>query len=148
MPALIQIEALTNAVNIKADIESLQAVLFSDRNTFILTVQDIENQVNIVRESIQSVIEDLNTFYGIDGQPVILSLQKQANLLTQLGKKLLLTSPIIITYIVAEDFEPLCLISHKLYQDFTRTDDIMRLNPWIKNPNFIMQGETLRVFAT
>jgi len=148
MPALTQAEALMNAVNIKEDIESLQEVLFSDRNTFILTVQDIENQVNTIRESIQSIIEDLNIFYGIDGQPVILSLQKQANLLTQLGKKLLLTSPIIITYTVAEDFEPLCMIAHRLYQDFTRTDDIMRLNPWIKNPNFILQGETLQVFAT
>jgi len=39
------------------------------------------------------------------------------------------------------------LFAHWLYGDHTRAAELMRLNPGLRNPNFIAQGQALHGFA-
>ena len=41
----------------------------------------------------------------------------------------------------------LTLLAFHWYGDYTRSAELLRLNPSIKNPNFIATGEVLRAFA-
>lgn len=39
------------------------------------------------------------------------------------------------------------LLAHQLYGDYTRADELRRINPQVKNPNFIAKGQELLVYV-
>ncbi|KUY99304.1 hypothetical protein WS48_04580 [Burkholderia sp. RF7-non_BP1] len=41
----------------------------------------------------------------------------------------------------------LTLLAHLWYADYSRSAELLRLNPRIRNPNFIQRGDTVRGFA-
>lgn len=63
-----------------------------------------------------------------------------------LGAKVLETRPPLVEHVVETECNA-HLLAHKLYGDFTRAAEIVRLNPQIRNPNFIAKGQLLNVYA-
>ena len=39
------------------------------------------------------------------------------------------------------------LLAHRLYGDFTRADELRRINPQVRNPNFIAKNQELLVYV-
>jgi prophage DNA circulation protein len=40
------------------------------------------------------------------------------------------------------------LLAHRLYGDYTRAEELARLNPGIRNPNFLARGQIVRRYAS
>ena len=120
------------------------STLLADRQTLVLTSQDIEYNVNTLRQLAIPLLQDIADTWGILGQPLIDNLYILINRVTALGQQLLMISPSIVNFTVADDFLPLILIGQRTNNSPT---ELMRLNPSIRNPNFILQGCTLRVFS-
>ena len=74
------------------------------------------------------------------------ALRTIADAVQTLGAKVLEARPPLVEH-VAETECNAHLLAHKLYGDFTRAAEIVRLNPQIRNPNFIAKGQALHVYA-
>ena len=74
------------------------------------------------------------------------SLRTIADAVQTLGAKVLETRPPLVEHVVETECNA-HLLAHKLYGDFARATEIVRLNPQIRNPNFIAKGQALHVYA-
>ena len=74
------------------------------------------------------------------------ALRAVADAVQTLGAKVLETRPPLVEH-VTETEGNAHLLAHKLYGDFTRAAEIVRLNPQVRNPNFIAKGQVLHVYA-
>ena len=112
-----------------------------------MTPQEIEAVVGNVRERVQDSIDwvravaDPETDYAASE-----SLRTIADAVQTLGAKVLETRPPLVEHVVETECNA-HLLAHKLYGDFTRAAEIVRLNPQIRNPNFIAKGQLLNVYA-
>ncbi|MCX7204737.1 MAG: DNA circularization N-terminal domain-containing protein [Proteobacteria bacterium] len=79
-------------------------------------------------------------------RPVIEALKQQA-LAVQISMRsvLLLRPPLLDRKLVS--CSNLHLLAHHWYGDYTRSAELLRLNPQIRNPNFIPAGEVLRGYS-
>ena len=73
-------------------------------------------------------------------------LRTQTHKLTQLALAAINRKPPLI--IRSVDFDgSIWQIAHAFYGDYTRADELLRLNPHICYPNFIQRGEALNGYA-
>lgn len=144
MAVLTILELGTELFIVLVNANGLIADLTADQEVLSLTADDIESSVNAVRSQISPVQQDIIDTLGLKGQPIIEKLNILINRITTLGQLLLLVSPHLINFTVNDDFLPIALIAQRTQNS---TDEIMRLNPSLRNPNFILQGMVLRVFA-
>ena len=113
----------------------------------VMVPQEIEAVVGNVRERVQNSIDwiravsDEKTAYESSE-----ALRTIADAVQTLGAKVLEARPPLVEH-VAETECNAHLLAHKLYGDFTRAAEIVRLNPQIRNPNFIAKGQALHVYA-
>ncbi len=112
-----------------------------------MTPQEIEAVVGNVRQRTQDSLDwvravaDTETAYAASE-----SLRAVADAVQTLGAKVLEARPPLVEYAVETECNA-HLLAHKLYGDFTRATEIVRLNPQIRNPNFIAKGQILHVYA-
>lgn len=74
------------------------------------------------------------------------ALRSAARGIQQLAEAALNARPPLATH-VAEKACNFHALAHRLYGDFSRADELRRINPQVKNPNFIAKGQELLVYA-
>ncbi len=127
--------------------EAAGGLLADELDDPVMTPQEIEAVVGNVRERVQDsidwvrAVEDEKAAYA-----ACESLRTVADAVQTLGAKVLETRPPLIEHTVEVEGNA-HLLAHKLYGDFTRAAEIVRLNPQVRNPNFIAKGQALHVYA-
>lgn len=127
--------------------EAAGELLTDELDEPVMTPQEIEAVVGNVRERVQDAldwvraVEDEKAAYA-----ACEALRAVADAVQTLGAKVLETRPPLVTHTVEVEGNA-HLLAHKLYGDFTRAAEIVRLNPQVRNPNFIAKGQVLHVYA-
>ncbi|SFW76159.1 hypothetical protein SAMN02910291_02959, partial [Desulfovibrio desulfuricans] len=73
-------------------------------------------------------------------------LRDAAHGIQQLGEAALNARPPLISYSVPTPCNPR-LLAFRLYGDHTRSRELVRINPQVRNPNFIAKGQEMLVYA-
>lgn len=128
----------------------LAASLFEiELQTPALTPQDIETVVNDARADLQAAIAATQAVYPllIDSRPMTEGLKAVAAGLQAAALALIQARPPFIARRVPANMN-LHLLAHHWYADYARADELLRLNPQIKNPNFLVQGQLVYGYAS
>ncbi|VVE59761.1 DNA circulation family protein [Pandoraea captiosa] len=122
-------------------------VLANEVDEPVLTPDEIEKITNDTRELIQDAIDETHAALPLDqSRPVVEALKDTALAVQELAKTVIDARPPIMTRTVDAPCN-LALLAFRWYGDYTRSAELLRLNPAVRNPNFIAQGEVLRGFA-
>ena len=153
------------AVLVAADLaEEASDILAAEVDDPLLSPLDIEQIVNDVRTQIQSAITMLRDYFikeslvaDADSRYAEMAdpeaVYQQLNYLRDMalyvqeqGELLILSKPPLTTKTVQSECN-LRLLAFRWYGDHTRADELMRLNPTLRNPNRLNVGDTLYAYA-
>ncbi|MDP3841048.1 MAG: DNA circularization N-terminal domain-containing protein [Oxalobacteraceae bacterium] len=114
----------------------------------VMTPADIETIAADTRVVINSAIARVRATFPdiVASRPLTESLKALALTVTDAAEKLISARPPLVDRIVDTPGN-LQLLAHLWYGDYHRADELLRLNPLVKNPNFIANGATLRAYA-
>lgn len=139
----------------------MAAMLFMDDERVAgLSQQDLESVTNDVRGFIQQAITATRENYreaterlsedpqplGLLWRPVVEDLKESALTIQKMAEAIMATRPPLTTRTATQDGN-LHLLAHTWYQDYTRAQELLRLNPQIRDPNDIRRGDTLSAYA-
>ncbi|MFD3249467.1 DNA circularization protein [Rahnella aquatilis] len=153
---LITLTSLAVAIEL---IEQASAILSDDTLAAYMTPADVEIIVNATRQSIQSTIDQHRTLYapalstisssdtplGLEYEPVIAALKDIALLLQSLGETVINAHPPLIKRTVNR-VANLHLIAYEWYGDFSRAEELQRLNPKLRDPNNLKPGDIINAY--
>lgn len=125
------------------------AALFSQAlDTAVLTPADIESVAADARTSINAAIAQVRLSFPdlVQARPITESLKMLALSVTEAAEQLIRAKPPLIDRIVDTPGN-LQLLAHLWYGDYHRADELLRLNPLVRNPNSIQNGAVLRAYA-
>lgn len=129
----------------KADAASI--VLQSETLNPTLSAIEIEAMVNQARTDIQAVISQYRAIYAVEqSRKVTEPLKDTALALQEAARAVIEARPPLVQRSMNAPGN-YRLIAHKLYADHSRAVELFRLNPQIKMPNFIGQGDVLNAYA-
>jgi len=111
-----------------------------------LDPDDIDAMVTQARSRAQKTIEISRIMRGIDGARIYEVLGALAGAVLDVAERVKIEKPPIVVYEAPGDL-PALVIAHTLYSDYTRVHEILKLNPWIRNPNDVPRGSELKVYA-
>lgn len=112
-----------------------------------LTPDDVESISNDTRTHLQAAIDDAReSMTLVDYRPVVEPLKDTALAVQELAIDVIDQLPPIVSRTI-EAPSNLTLIAFRWYGDYSRSSELMRLNPGIRNPNFIYRGDVLRGYA-
>lgn len=113
-----------------------------------MTPLEVEAVAADTRTTINEAIAVVEETYPdiVKSRPITEPLKQLALSVTEAAEKLISAKPPLITRIV-ETPGNLQLLAHFWYGDYRRSDELLRLNPQISNPNFILRGATIRAYA-
>lgn len=140
--------------------EQASAILSEDTLTAYMTPDDVETIVNAARQSIQNTIDQHRTLYapslitissseqplGLGYEPVISALKDIALSLQTLGDAVINARP-PLTKRTVNRVANLHLIAFEWYGDFTRADELQRLNPTLRDPNDLKPGDIINAYT-
>lgn len=114
----------------------------------VMTPADIEVVAGDTRTAINNAIAGIRATYPdiVRERPLTGPLKALALAVTDAAEKLISARPPLVDRVV-DSGANLQLLAHLWYGDFHRADELLRLNPLIKNPNLIRAGTTLRAYA-
>ena len=139
--AIVQIGVATTVAGVASD------VLANEVAAPTLTPEQIEQITNDTRLLLQDAIDAVSASGDLnETRPVAEALRNVALSIQQLAVRTIDAMPPLITRTVPSPCN-LTLLAFRWYGDYTRSAELLRLNPSIKNPNFIATGEVLRAFA-
>lgn len=107
---------------------------------------------------VQAIAGDVRAFHNaaiskqradtgsVEARDVTEQLKTAAKAVQDLAQAVILTRPPLVQREVTTPGN-LHLIAFRWYGDFTRADELLRLNPGIRNPNFIARGEVLNGYV-
>lgn len=157
---IAELIALTSlAVTIELT-EQASAILSEDTLTAYMTPDDVETIVNAARQSIQDTIDQHRTLYapslntissseqplGLEYEPVISALKDIALSMQTLGEAVINARP-PLTKRTVNRVANLHLIAYEWYGDFTRADELKRLNPKLRDPNDLKPGDIINAYS-
>ncbi|WP_246797761.1 DNA circularization protein [Burkholderia perseverans] len=141
------VTALTSAVVATTLASVASDVLANEIDTPTLTPDDIETISNDVRSSLQGAIDDARATEPLaDYRDAVEALKDTALAVQQLAAAVIDQLPPIVSRTVDAPCN-LTLLAFRWYDDYTRASELMRLNPGIRNPNFVNRGDILRGYA-
>lgn len=127
--------------------QAVGEVLEDELDAPTMTPAEIEAIVGDVRERVQASLDWCRAACPSDRvHAVSEKLRAVADAVQTLGSTVLETRPAIVEHVVDAECNT-HLLAHKLYGDYTRAAEIVRLNPQLRNPNFIAKGQILHVYA-
>lgn len=139
--AVVQALAATELATVTA------GVLQDEAETATLSPPQIESMVNGVREELQATIDAYRELYPLEeSMPAVEALKATAHNLLVAAIAVINSRPPLITREV-EAAGNLHLIAHWWYGDSRRAAELARLNPQVRNPNFVSAGEVLNAYA-
>ncbi|MDN7916190.1 DNA circularization protein [Burkholderia cepacia] len=122
-------------------------VLANELDKPTLTPDDIESISNDTRTRLQTAIDDMReTLPLVEYRPVVEPMKDTALAVQELAVDVIDQLPPIVSRTI-ESPSNLTLISFRWYGDYSRSAELMRLNPGIRNPNFVNRGDVLRGYA-
>lgn len=125
------------------------AQLFSAAaDTPVLTPADIETVAADARTALNTAIALVRLIYPdiLRSRPITEPLKDIALAVTDTAEALIRAKPPLRDRVV-DSAGNLQLIAHLWYGDYHRADELLRLNPQVRNPNFIARGTSLRAYA-
>lgn len=122
-------------------------LLEAETETPTLTPHEVEAVVGNVRDRLQDAMDASRAVLPPhESHPVVEALRDAALAVQQLGALVLAARPPLVRYAVPWPCN-LHLLAHRLYGDHRRAAELARLNPALRNPNFIAQGQELLIHA-
>ncbi len=143
--ALLSFNAQLTATLVLA--QAAQAVLLAELASPLSSPAAIEAMSNVVRTQLQTQLAAAQAIYPLElSRPLVESLKNIALALQQLATLIIVARPPLLLRAspVAGNFR---LLAHAWYGDHTRAAELARLNPLLRLPNFIAQGDLLYAFA-
>ena len=143
--ALLSFNAQLTATLVLA--QAAQAVLLAELASPLSSPAAIEAMSNVVRTQLQTQLDAAQAIYPLElSRPLVESLKNTALALQQLATLIIVARPPLLLRAVpvAGNFR---LLAHALYGDHARAAELARLNPLLRQPNFIAQGDLLYAFA-
>lgn len=116
--------------------------------TPVLAPTEIESVAADVRAVINATIALVRLTYPdiVLSRPVIEPLKRLALTVSDCAEMLIRARPPLIDRVVGTPGN-LQLLAHLWYGDYRRADELLRLNPLVRNPNLIANGAVFRVYA-
>lgn len=139
--------ASTNAAALVYAASAVAAVFEWELVDPTLSPQQVEAALNQVRRPLQAAVVDVKSaFYGRGGVDLAQELQDLAWQLTAAARAVIYQRPAVVQHVVTADTS-LHLLAHFLYGNYRRAAELARLNH-TKNPNVVLRGEVLNVYAS
>jgi len=117
---------------------------------FADTVEDqinlVTQKVNRVRDTINTVITAVRTLTDVQVYPMVRDARALAYACQRLAGRVAGERPELVARSI-RPLAPAAMLAHHLYGDATRADELLDLNPDIRNPFFI-EGTDLTVYQT
>lgn len=138
---LLQIAAATNLAETASQLLAIEA----EQPT--LSPQEVEHIANDVRDTLQQAIEAHRALFAIEAsRPVTEALKDTALGVQEAAVAVIEARPPLISRTV-ESPGNLHLVAFRWYGDYTRAQELARLNPTLTNPNALNTGDTLYAYA-
>ncbi|BBF86272.1 phage tail/DNA circulation protein [Aquitalea magnusonii] len=139
--ALVQISAATTLA------ETAGQILAAEAEQPTLSPQEVEHIANDVRDTLQQVIEAHRDLFSVeDARPVTEALKDTALGVQEAAVAVIEALPPLVTRTVDAPGN-LHLVAFRWYGDYTRAQELARLNPKLTNPNALQAGDTLYAYA-
>lgn len=127
--------------------ETATDILADEADDPQLTPAGIERIANDSRSALQLAMDSARRVHSLEQHREITEALKDVAYQIQLAAlAVLVQRPPLVTRAAPFDGN-LHLIAHHWYSDYARADELLRLNPQIRHPNFIKQGDTLYAYA-
>lgn len=131
-----------------AQASAVATVLDAEKTTPTLNPDELESLVGSARGLAQAAIVLHRRLYGVEqAMQVIEPLRAVAALVLATARQVVLQRPPLIERTV-ESAACLRLLAHRWYGDHSRAAELLRLNPTLRTPYVIAQGEVLRAYAS
>jgi len=142
-----QLAVLANVTQTALLTEQATALLQEEAAAPTLTPQEVEAVVGNLRDRIQDAMDGARIVLPAqDAYAVAQALRDAALALQELGAAVIEQSPPLVTHVVDAPCN-LHLLAHRLYGDYRRAAELERLNPAIRNPNFLAAGQEVVGYA-
>lgn len=114
----------------------------------VMTPADIETVTEDTRTILAAAIATVRLTFPdiVASRPVTEALKALALSMATAAEQLIAVRPPLLDRTVATPGN-LQLIAHLWYGDYHRADELLRLNPGVKNPNMVRTGTVLRAYA-
>ncbi|PTQ68138.1 DNA circularization protein [Pseudomonas sp. GV071] len=127
--------------------QAATALLDDETQTQTLSPNEIEGLANLVRSLIQAAILLHRRLYDVEvALPTIEALRGIAALVQTRAQQVILLSPPLLERTL-ESPASLRLLAHRWYQDHSRANELLRLNPTLKTPHNLAAGQVVRAYA-
>lgn len=151
--AMRAINRLVGVVVVSQYAATVGELLAAEAERATLSPPQIETMVGDVRGMIQTLVLDLRDGADLGTadkllryRPVVEALKDQALALQQAARAIIELRPPLIERAVAGNGN-LHQIAHRWYGDYRRAAELLRLNPAIRQPNFVPAGTLLLAYA-
>lgn len=133
---------------VATELASVTAGMLQDEaESATLSPPQIETMVNGARSELQASIDAYRQLYPLEeAVPAVEAMKATAHNLLLAAVAVINSRPPLIQREV-ESAANLRLIAHWWYGDSERSAELARLNPQVRNPNFIAAGEVLNAYA-
>lgn len=112
-----------------------------------LAPSDIERISNDSRAAIQAAIDLWRALYDVvDYRPVTEPAKDAAYKIQETARLVIDMLPPLVKMTAPFDAN-LHLLAHAWYADYTRAEELLRLNPRLRNPNSVAKGDVLNAYA-
>lgn len=139
--AVVKVVTAAELVDVASDL------LTEEAKTPTLSPADIEVIVSDVRTLIQDAIDANRDLYPVEVARDIAEPLKDAALAIQEAAAVIIDArPPLRERAVAAPTN-LHLLAHAWYGDYRRASELLRLNPWVRNPNDIKPGDVINGYA-
>jgi len=137
----------TNLARTVAVTNAASRVLSAEITAPSLTPAAVETVVGSTRARMQAAIDDATAVLPAHrSYPVAETLRTAALDIQELGRTVIHLHPPVVVHTVTSPCN-LHVLAHRLYGDYTRAVELARLNPGIRNPNFLAAGQTVLCYA-
>lgn len=113
----------------------------------MLSAAEIQEITGDCRVLIQQTLDSLRKTLGVDRSREVSESLKSLAFNVQNAAAAVLESRPSLTKVTVESNTNLHLLAHKLYGNFKRADEILKLNSHIRNPNKVLAGTELNVYT-
>uniref|UniRef100_A0A7C4EK77 DNA circulation family protein n=1 Tax=Fundidesulfovibrio putealis TaxID=270496 RepID=A0A7C4EK77_9BACT len=139
--------ATLNLASAMAVASASSDVLTSQIAAPALTPAEVEAVVGVSRQRFQDVIDEHRAIFPTEvAYPIAEQARTAALALQDLGSQVIRLHPPVVAQTAPAPCN-LHLMAHWLYGDFTRAGELLRLNPGLRNPNFVAPGQVLNGYA-
>ncbi|PWY53681.1 multidrug DMT transporter permease [Achromobacter sp. RW408] len=141
------IVAVVKVVTAAELVDTASDILTDEAKTPTLSPADIEVIVSDVREVVQDAIDANRDLYPVEEARLITEPLKDAALAIQEAAVVIIEARPPLRQRVVNAPTNLHLLAHQWYGDYRRADELVRLNPAVRNPNDIAAGTTINGYS-